>query len=384
MYILEIVVYAVALIWTIAPAITVFLCYKLAQLRSLSHPPPVQWPKLSIIIPACNEGSTIATPLREIMDMDYPNLEVIVINDRSSDNTEDEILSVQHDFPSLKYLHIDHLPEDWLGKVHALHKGLELATGEWVLFTDADIYIHPKAMQRIISLCVAEKIDHFSLLPLIYSRSFLASCCICTALRAIALSQRPWNANDPDSDSAVGAGAFNLVRKSFFMHHTKGFEWLRMEVADDLALGHMMKKSGGKSYVVLAPEDVQVEWYPSLSKAIRGLEKNAFAQIARFSLWRGMLISLMMLLLGSLPFFAPLFPWITPIVIISPILCGYLLSKYLHLSFWSVFASFVLGELLLSYTLFRSTLLGIKRGGVIWRGTVYPTAKLREGCRLDF
>ena len=87
---LEIMVAIVALIWLSAPVITLLLCSKLENVRQIASSNPDHWPKLSIIIPACNEGDTIRTPLRKIMGMEYPNLEVLVVNDRSTDNTEQE------------------------------------------------------------------------------------------------------------------------------------------------------------------------------------------------------------------------------------------------------------------------------------------------------
>ena len=79
---------------------------------------------------------------------------------------------------------------------------------------------------------------------------------------------------------------FNLVRKEAFLK-TLGFEWLKMEVADDIGLGLMMKESGAISHFYTAFEDVQVEWYPSLSSVVHGLEKNAYSQIARFFCFEG-------------------------------------------------------------------------------------------------
>src|SRR4029077_180127 len=97
---------------------------------------------------------------------------------------------------------------------------------------------------------------------------------------------RPWEATDPRSAKAIGTGAFNLVRRTAF-ERTPGFEWLRLEVADDIGIGLMMKRFGGRPGLVLGRGQVRCNSYPTFFDAARGLEKNGFAQAARFSPWRG-------------------------------------------------------------------------------------------------
>ena len=115
-----------------------------------------------------------------------------------------------------------------------------------------------------------------------------------------------------------------------------------------------------------------------------GLEKNAFAQMASFSLLRGVLITLVLGNNCFLPIFAPIFLWLIPIIIISPLITALFLSRSTRLSYLSILGSFVIGDLLLSFIIFRSTILGFLRGGIIWRGTVYPTKKLLKGRRVKF
>ena len=128
----------------------------------------------------------------------------------------------------------------------------------------------------------ARQLDHLCALPSVISRSFWVRLGMASALRAIGLSQRPWEVEDPNKPGAIGSGAFNLVRRSSF-ERTEGFSWLRMEVADDVALDHLMKRSGGRPGLCAACELVRVEWYPSVRAMVRGLEKNGFAQMARYS-----------------------------------------------------------------------------------------------------
>ena len=101
----------------------------------------------------------------------------------------------------------------------------------------------------------------------------------------VALSS--WRATNPKTKEAIGNGAFNLVKKATF-EKTAGFDWLKMEVADDIGLAQLMKKEGAKMGVAVSPELIQVPWYPTLASLFTGMEKNLFAQLAHYSLFRGL------------------------------------------------------------------------------------------------
>ena len=354
------------------------------DISALTPSTPNQWPMVSIVVAACNEEETIEAGLRSLLSIDYPNLEIIIVNDRSTDRTKDII--EQCTDTRLKVVHIESLPKGWLGKVHALHIGTQHAKGEWVLYTDADIHFSPKAVKKTIATCLEKNIDHLTLLPRMYSESFWAQSCISITLCFIAISQKPWHVSNPNRKEAVGAGAFNLVRKEAFAN-TAGFEWLRMEVADDIGLGLMMKESGATSHFYTAFDDVHVEWYPSLWSAVRGLEKNAYSQIARFSLLRGLAFSAAVAILGLVPFlsiFGSFAPWSTVLCAIIAIYTAYQIYPISKISKHILSLSFIVGCLLLCFIGLRSTILGTLRGGVIWRGTVYPNEELRKGMRVLF
>ena len=112
-------------------------------LADLPISPPRVWPRLSIVIPACNEAPAIQGAVESILAQDYPNLEIVLIDDRSTDETGviiDRLAA--SDFRILR-IHVTRLPDGWLGKVHALCRGAEASTGEWMLLTDADVHLAP-------------------------------------------------------------------------------------------------------------------------------------------------------------------------------------------------------------------------------------------------
>ena len=133
---------------------------------------PTSWPKLSIIIPACNEEQHIEQAAKTILAQDYPNLEIILVNDRSSDSTGDIINQLAVDDDRITAVHIKTLPKNWLGKVNALSEGKKHVTGDWMLITDADIHYAPGILRKAVSYVLDKKIDHLALMPNVEMNSF--------------------------------------------------------------------------------------------------------------------------------------------------------------------------------------------------------------------
>jgi hypothetical protein len=232
------------------------------------------------------------------------------------------------------------------------------------------------------------RLDHLAVLAEIGASSFWVGVCLWSAFRGIVTLARPWEAMDPRSPKAIGTGAFNLVRRAAF-ERTPGFEWLRLEVADDIGLGLMMKRSGARPGLLLGRGQVRHEAYPSLADAVRGLEKNGFAQGARFSAWRGALLAVLVLVGALAPFvgFLPAgVPWLWMVSAVALLAFGLgsiVIARAFDAPLAHVLLSLPMGDVLMAYVFARATALGVRRGGLVWRGTVYPTALLREGRRVD-
>ncbi len=385
--VLEILFVLGSIIWAISPIFGGIMLNAFRRLQDLTFPEPEKYPGLSIIIAACNEEDTIEDALRTILKQDYPKLEIIAVNDRSTDKTGEILKKLAAEDSRLVDIHLDTLPEGWLGKVHAMHHATLRASGDWILFTDADVHFHGDILRRVIGVGESENLDHIALFPKLKSRSFFARCAISTAIRAICISLKPWHIRNPDRPESLGAGAFNLVRRTHF-EKTPGFEWLRLEVADDIGLAQMMKAHGGRADLFVAIESVSVEWYSSLKSLFLGLEKNGFAQLARFSLFRGVLISLLVMCISISPFALiflasnNVFLTIAGLAFVGAAWTGFQINRLSGDSWLMVFASFLVGDFILGLVLLRSTVLGFLRGGVIWRGTVYSKKELKTGVRV--
>ncbi|MEZ4220976.1 MAG: glycosyltransferase family 2 protein [Polyangiaceae bacterium] len=360
--------------------------WTLRTLREVSAPAPDSWPKLSVIVPACNEGATLERALATLLQQDYPDLEIILVDDRSSDGTSSLVDELAARDPRIRAHHVQQLPEGWLGKVNAIREGYARSEGEWVLFSDADVHYHqPDVLRRAVALGLAERLDHVCLLPRLKAATFWQE----TAIDAFGIgfftSIRAHELKDPDSDRFVGIGAFNLVRRTA-LERSEGLAWLRLEVADDVGLGLLIRQARGRAGLWLASRELSVLWYPSLPAMVRGLEKNLFAIVGRFAPWRALLRTLpVVLLLAAIAigFFLPSLAARTAagFALMSVAVTAYSMHRRIDQAFLP--GLFVpVGILLLVFMVVRSTWVCSKRGGITWRGTFYPTEHLRELQRV--
>ncbi|OJH33430.1 glycosyltransferase [Cystobacter ferrugineus] len=131
----------------------------LPRIKRLEAPAPARWPRVSMIMPARDEARTLEPAMRSKLGNSYPELELVLVNDRSTDATGSLADRFAQEEPRLQVVHIEQLPADWLGKVHAMQRGLERASGEWILFSDADVHLAPKALERIVAYAEHEGLE---------------------------------------------------------------------------------------------------------------------------------------------------------------------------------------------------------------------------------
>ena len=345
----------------------------------------VELPTISVIVTARDEAETIEAGLQSLIEQDYPNFEIIIINDRSTDRTGEIIDRCAGHHPQIKPIHIDHLPEHWLGKVNALNHGVAIASGDWLLFTDADVHHHKTLWQRAITHAINDQLDHLALMPNVPHPGNMFQACMKAFTLLFLSSANVKQIKNPESKAAIGIGAFNLVRHSAFKQ-TPGFEWLRMEVGDDYGIGIMLKQNGFRINFATAFYDLQVEWYKNIPDMIRGLDKNIMAPGTRFSRFKLIVSPIIFSALLLAPFLS-LISFNPPFFIfgISVLLCTSLISIYMGMNKQENVSAWLLspiGFLIIGYTFTRACILCLLRDGIIWRGTYYPRKLLRKYQRV--
>ena len=360
-------------------------------LARLRLPGPPRWPRLSVVVPACDEADKIEPAARTLLAEDYPDLELLFVDDRSTDSTGRIIDRLAAEDRRVKAIHIAELPEGWLGKVHALDRGLKESTGEFVLFTDADVHFNRGGLRQAIAYAEHHRLGHLAALPQLWPATFLVDAMLSVFLRQFLCVMRPWAVRDPKSRAFLGIGAFNLVRRSAF-EATPGFEWLRLEQGDDVGLGLMMKQSGARCDVVGARGYVALHWYRTVGEAARGSEKG-WATGLRFSILRAFIAALMLLAMELSPVLALLAPAFEPVrplgwaglaVLAAAVLALGLMIRWVRVVNPARALAGPLTAPLLAAMTIRTAILGRRRGGILWRGTLYPTEMLRGGGRIRF
>jgi len=351
---------------------------RMRRLATLQAPLPARWPRVSLVFTARNEGATLDAAVPTMLALDYPDLEFIVVNDRSEDDTGAILEKFAAADPRVKVIHVTGLPPGWLGKTHGLQRGGEQATGEWILFTDADIHFQPQALQRAVAYARAQSLDHLAAVPVLHERRALLGICVSAFSLLFALFVRPWRVPNPASHCHGGIGAFNLVRTSTY-RKMDGHTPLRLRPDDDLKLGKLMK-AGGFSEIVLGKDAISVAWYDSVRGLVNGLEKNAFAG-ADYRIW----LVLAGVLLHAVCVFWPLAAvcvttgvarwfWLGAVAVMLGVAADnhrFDGGRAWHGLFFPV------GLAVIDYAIVRSMVLAIWRRGIIWRGTRYALYDLK-------
>ncbi len=340
-------------------------------------------PRLVVIVPARNEGSTIEPALRSLLAQDYPNLHLLVVDDRSTDATPAILDRFAAEHPArLTVLHIEELPSGWLGKTHAMSVAAEHAQAhfhpDFLLFTDADVHFRPDALRRSLVAAIHTMADHFVTLPTpVAPRADEAA--FLSFFQVLSLfAVRLWCVPDPRAvRDSVGVGAFALLRTSAYVR-LGGFAALRMEILEDLYLGRRVKALGMRQRTAFGRDLVRVHWAPGALGIVGVLTKNMFA-LFRFRLWLVLFVAFWLFLFSVGPVLALLLPQarIAAILIaVCAVYCYRLMSRFSGISAWNVVFAPLAGTLL-TWSLLRSTWTTLRQGGVQWRGTFYSLRELR-------
>jgi glycosyltransferase involved in cell wall biosynthesis len=362
-------------------------------------------PGLTVVVPARNEAAALRGALPTLLGQDYPGLRIVVVDDRSTDGTARVIESaaagrygpVAPDGPVVEALGVSALPEGWTGKTHALHLGALRSTGDWLLFTDADVRFDPTALRRAVGYAESEALDHLTLVPKLDLDGYFLQGVAAFFYLGFMIHLGMYRANSPGSRVGVGVGAFNLLRRDAYRAiGTLGA--LPLAAADDVSLGRAVKRRGLKQRVLTGlgsaqdPPLLRVRWYESLGGFLRGVEKNVLP-VCGYDPSKVLGLVLLVQISCVLPFAAPLFPAVRAS---RAALFAYALAAAMSCLSFARFGRHqrhpnprLLGlgypffALLSSYALLRAAAVVLRDGGITWRGTFYSLKALREAEKRE-
>jgi glycosyltransferase involved in cell wall biosynthesis len=349
--------------------------------------PECAGPHLTVVIPACNEEESIQATLRSLLASTGLRLEIIAVDDRSTDRTcalmdevaaEAEVVNGPH---RLRVIHNRELPAGWLGKPHALHLAAQQAVAPWLLFTDADLVFAPRALELAMRQAIASRADHLVLVPNQIRESISEAAMQATIQALVEWSVRLWKVAEPGTRDFFGVGGFNLVRTETYTR-LGGFAALRMEVVEDLSFGRMVKRAGFRSCVTVGLGLVNIRWISGAFGIVANVEKNGFAAF-RYRLGLSLAACLGVAVQVVLPLAAiAAGGWALPAGLLTYACIALMFHANRRMNGVSPIAAilFAPSAAIAGYGFLRSVVLTLARNGVTWRGTHYPLSELRRNA----
>jgi glycosyl transferase family 2 len=376
-----IVLGGIALTWLIQGTTALLGMSRIPRMGQARRVGDAECPVVSILFAARDEADKLPEALASFLAQDYPQYEVIGVDDRSRDATGAILDEWAARDPRSKAMHVGQLPAGWLGKPHALAAAYTQSKGEWLVFTDADVCFAPGLLRHAVALALAKRWDHLTLLAAVDMPDFWEKVAITYLGIGFVLGVRPWRVDNPRAGTYMGVGAFQLIRRSTY-EAIGTHRRLAMEVVDDMKLGKLVKQEGFRSGVAPSDGFVAIRWHEGLGKVIEGLTKNMFAGTG-YSVLKTVIGVLGIFGISILPFLA--LPFVHGVAqILAAVSVGFavlfqgILVRGIRLSpLYGL--THPLGAAIFSYILLRSMVVTLWRGGVLWRNTFYPLDELRRG-----
>jgi len=363
--------------------------------------PPSDAPLISICIPARNEERNIRRCVDAALDQDYPNLEIIVLDDRSTDGTSEILRDLILDSDSLLYdklrkqtsaiqiINGTDLPAGWAGKPHALYQASKVARGEWLCFIDADTFLSPETLSCCYVKALETQADMFTIMTFQILGSFWEKAVMPLVMTALSVGFSPRKVNDPNTKDAIANGQFILIKRSVY-DAIGGHESVKDKIVEDKAVSEQVKWNGYRLIVADGMKVACTRMYTSLPEMWEGWTKNIYLGLRE---QQGLLtlgvFGAFLAVMASL--FMPLWPllginwyfnnggWMALSVIVEALfLWSYLIcaraqvALKMEISPWYALTT-PLGAGVFGAMMFTSAWKVILRKGVSWKGRVYQS-----------
>ena len=371
----------IALVWLVQSLRAARGIGQLPRLADAQPPADSDCPSISILFAARNEAEELPAAVATLLAQDYPRYEVVAADDRSTDATPQILGEFARTHKNLKLVHVPSLPPGWLGKPYGLQQAYEHSSGEWLIFTDADVRFAPEVLRRAIAMARARAFDHLTLLGRVDMMGFWETVALTYFVLGFSLGVEAWRASRPGSRRYIGVGSFQLVRRDVY-EAIGTHRRLAMEVIDDMKLGKLVKQGGFRSGVGLAEDAVRLRWQAGLGNIIRGTTKNFFAaasyRLGVVACQVGGLVVFSVLPFVAVPFVHGMAREFALAVLLIALAVHGSVAWINRVS--PLYAlTHPLGALIFCYMLLRSTAVTLWQKGIIWRDTFYPLKDLKRG-----
>ncbi len=233
---------------------------------------------ISIVMPARNESRDIGQAIESLLTQQGVQLQLVVINDHSTDTTGDIVDRLAAVDSRLIAIHNPPLVSGWFGKANAMQHGWLATQAEFVLLTDADVIHHPGSLATALETLTTQRLDFLSLLPELQCVSFWENALLPHSFIAGSVKFLPPGINRPDSTRAAAAGAFILTKRSV-LEQIGGLEPVRQEMLDDMCLAQVVKDGGFHTRIHFAPQLLTVRLFKSNRDCFWGSTKNILSAV---------------------------------------------------------------------------------------------------------
>lgn len=230
--------------------------------------------RVSVIIPARNEEANIARAVRSVASQEGIR-EILVVDDQSSDRTQEILEGLRGEIPALRVIRLDALPKGWTGKAHALATGARAASGAWLLFTDADTEHRPGSLEALLARAESERADLLSVTPGQQVITWWEKAVIPLVYVHLAGLYRFEEVSDPRSPAAAANGQYLLIRREAY-ERAGGHEAVRAEILEDVELARRVKAAGGRLLFLPGAARVETRMYGAFGEMWEGWTKNLY------------------------------------------------------------------------------------------------------------
>jgi chlorobactene glucosyltransferase len=347
--------------------------------------PPDPPELISVIVPARNEARNIHRCVLALLAQTYPNYEIIVVDDRSSDETPAILAALQQEHPGrIQVVEGGDLPSGWAGKPHALQLGAQNAGGDWLCFVDADTFANPDLLAAALTTARSQQADLFTLLTDQELGSFWEKVILPLVFTALSFGFPAEQVNDPSRPEAIANGQFILIRRAVYTA-VGGHAAIRDQIAEDKALAQQVKRRGYRLIVADGRRVASTRMYTRFAEIWEGWTKNIFLGmrdrlgLLLFGAFVGLVAALLLpvWLLGGLYWFLSTGAASAALVAIQA------LALWAYLTYWRVRASLAfkisplyaftlpLGAFIFTAMMFASAFRVLSGQGVTWKGRTY-------------
>lgn len=376
--VLEILLWVSAAAWIVLFVQGVINRILVRNLSRIDAPEPESWPLVSYVVPARNEERGIERAVTSFCNQDYPNFEVVVVDDRSTDSTPHILDELQAKYDNLTVVQGQEPPPGWLGKPNALETGRKQAKGEWILMVDADAVHAPDLLRRGMAYALKEEAGMLVVRPRHLTESVMEAVLmssinffffVATPLFLVRYSR--------SRRFATGSPVFNLIRTEA-MEKCRAFACIKDAVVDDLAIGFCVKGAGYRMATAFAGSLIGHRMYRGAAETVRGFAKTTYPPIRNLP-W----LLPLYVVVATVVSFLPYYGFVAGLVVGEPSLPATISLALMHVVFaglawqyqerWYITFLNPIRELGWLWIFIRSFFL-YQRKGLVWRGRSYPAS----------